>query len=201
MRVVSVFGVEPIRIGGTETFARELSLQLAQRGWESVLCFLSNPPDDVRQFLSLPNVTLEVLEDSISSNWESASGLARILRKYHPDILHLHFIGFLGLYPWIGKLLSVKKVFFTDQTSRPAGYVPHVAPMWKRLLVRLINMPVTKVTCVSDYGYRCMTSLGLLQNDRYEMIYNSVDLSRCSLIRFELHRFVNVTRSLPSAPS
>ena len=50
--------------------------------------------------------------------------------------------------------------------------------MWKRGLVRLINMPLTKVTCVSNYGYRCMTTLGLLPNDRYEMIYNSVDLSR-----------------------
>ena len=178
MRVVSVFGVEPIRIGGTETFARELSAQLNQRGWESVLCFLSEPPDEVRRFLDSPNVSIEVLEDSINSSWRSAKGLAKILWRYRPEILHLHFIGFLGVYPWIGELLSVKKVFFTDQTSRPAGYIPHEAPIWKRGLVRLINMPLTKVTCVSNYGYRCMTTLGLLPNDRYEMIYNSVDLSR-----------------------
>jgi glycosyltransferase involved in cell wall biosynthesis len=178
MRVVSVFGVEPIRIGGTETFARELSTQLERRGWESVLCFLSEPPGDVRKFLDSPNVSIEVLEDSINSSWKSAKGLASILRRYRPEILHLHFTGFLGVYPWIGKLLSVKKVFFTDQTSRPAGYIPHEAAMWKRGLVRLINMPLTKVTCVSNYGYRCMTTLGLLPKDRYEMIYNSVDLSR-----------------------
>src|SRR5712691_1863261 len=178
MRVISVFGVEPIRIGGTETFARELSSQLHQRGWESVLCFLSEPPDDVRRFLDLPNVSIEVLEDSINLNWKAASGLARILRRYRPEILHLHFTGFLGVYPWVGKLFSVNKVFFTDQTSRPAGYIPRWAPIWKRGLVRLINMPLTKVTCVSNYGYRCMTSLGLLPKDRYEMIYNSVDLSR-----------------------
>ena len=46
--------------------------------------------------------------------------------------------------------------------------------------MRAINLPLTKVTCVSDYGYRCMTSLGVLPDDRYEMIYNSVDLSRVS---------------------
>jgi glycosyltransferase involved in cell wall biosynthesis len=177
-RVVSVFGVDPIRIGGTETFARELSAQLQQRGWESVLCFLSEPPDDVRSFLDLPNVTIEVLEDSIDLNWKAAKGLARILRRYRPELLHLHFTGFLGVFPWVGKLCSVKKVFFTDQTSRPEGYVPRRAPIWKRGLVRVINMPLTKVTCVSNYGYRCMTTLGLLPDDRYEMIYNSVDLSR-----------------------
>lgn len=177
-RVVSVFGVDPIRIGGTETFARELSTQLQQRGWESVLCFLSEPPEDVRQFLSLPNVTIEVLENSIDLNWQAAKDLARILRRYRPEVLHLHFTGFLGVYPWVGRLCSVKKIFFTDQTSRPEGYVPRRAPVWKRGVVRLINFPLTKITCVSNYGYRCMTTLGLLPKDRFEMIYNSVDLSR-----------------------
>lgn len=41
--LVSIFEVEPLRIGGTETFARELSCQLAERGWKSVLCFQSEP--------------------------------------------------------------------------------------------------------------------------------------------------------------
>ena len=178
MRVVSVFGVDPIRIGGTETFARELSTQLQRRGFESVLCFLSEPPADVREFLTLPNVTIEVLADSIDLNWKAAKGLARILRRYRPEVLHLHFTGFLGVYPWVGRLCSVKKIFFTDQTSRPEGYVPQPAPIWKRGAVRLINLPLTKTTCVSNYGYRCLTTLGLLPKDRFEMIYNSVDLSR-----------------------
>ncbi|MEP6741363.1 MAG: glycosyltransferase family 4 protein [bacterium] len=176
--VVSVFGVEPIRIGGTETFARELSSQLSEHGWQSVLCFLAEPPEDVGRFLNLPNVSMEVLEDSIDLSWKSTRGLAGILRRYKPEILHLHFTGFLGIYPWVGRAFSTRKVFFTDQTSRPAGYVPHRAAFWKRALVRAINLPLTKVTCVSDYGYRCMTSLGVLPEDRFEMIYNSVDLSR-----------------------
>lgn len=178
MKVLSVFGVEPLRIGGTETFARELSLQLHDRGWQSILCFQSKPADDVRQFLEARNVTLEVLEDSIDLNWSAASGLWRILRRHQPEILHLHFTGFLGIYPWLGRLASTKKVFFTDQTSRPEGYVPGTAPVWKKALVRLINLPLDKVTCVSNYGYNCMTTLGVLPRDRYEMIYNSVDRSR-----------------------
>ncbi len=111
-------------------------------------------------------------------SWHAATGLARILRRHRPEILHLHFTGFLGVYPWVGRALSVKKVFFTDQTSRPAGYTPQRAAGWKRVLVRLINLPITKVTCVSNYGYQCMTSLDVLPKRRYEMIYNSVDLSR-----------------------
>jgi glycosyltransferase involved in cell wall biosynthesis len=34
------------------------------------------------------------------------------------------------------------------------------------------------VICVSKYGYRCITGLDLLPTERYELVYNGVDLSR-----------------------
>jgi len=176
--VVSVFGVQPLRIGGTETFARELSLQLGQRGWKSVLCFQSKPAEDVARFLDLPNVSLEVLEDSTGFNLTGTSELATLLRRHKPEILHLHFTGFVGLVPWLSTLLSIRKVFFTDHSSRPANYTPRRAPFWKRALVRLINYPITKVICVSKYGCHCMKTLDLLESDRYELVYNGVDLTR-----------------------
>ena len=176
--VMSVFGVEPFRIGGTETFARELSSQLAQAGWQSVLCFQSEPPADVRTFLERDNVTFEILRDSPQQSWKSLKDFVRAVRRHRPEILHLHFTGFLGLFPWLARLLSVKKIFFTDHTSRPAGYVPRRAPAWKRMLARSINAPITKVVCVSRYGYQCLTALDLLPADRYELVYNAVDLSR-----------------------
>ncbi len=178
--VVSVFGVEPRRIGGNENFARELSVQLAQNEWRSVLCFLTEPPADVRQYLSLPNVSIEILEDSLDGKLSAARKLGKILRAYKPEILHLHFVGFIGLFPWLGRLVSAERVFFTDQSSRPENYLASRAPLWKRMLVRLINWPLTKVICVSDYNYRCMTTLDILPASRFERIYNSVDLSRVS---------------------
>ena len=178
--IVSVFGVKPFRIGGTETFARELSLQLHQSGWKSVLCFLKEPPEDVRRFLSLPNVTLEVLENSTDLGLSATVALAGIIRHHKPQILHLHFTGFLGLYPWLARLMSVEKIFFTDHTSRPAGHVSRRAPWWKRALASVINRPINKVVCVSQYGQRCLTTLDLLPKARHELVYNAVDLSRVS---------------------
>ncbi|MDQ1729687.1 MAG: L-malate glycosyltransferase [Pyrinomonadaceae bacterium] len=178
--LVSVFGVKPVRIGGTETFARELSKQLGQAGWQSVLCFQAEPPEEVRRFLALPNVSLETLENSTDSNWTATKSLARILRRHQPEILHLHFTGFLGLYPWLARLCSVKKVFFTDHTSRPAGYEPRRAPSWKRVAARVINQPITKVICVSDFGRRCLTALDLLPEARHALVYNAVDRTRVS---------------------
>jgi glycosyltransferase involved in cell wall biosynthesis len=177
-KLVSVFGVKPLRIGGTETFARELSLQLGERGWQSVLCFLSEPTAEVRRFLDLPNISFEVLADSTDGGRAAHVDLAKIVRRHRPEILHLHFVSFLNLYSWGARLRSVSQVFFTDHHSRPAGYVRSRAPFWKRAAARLINLPLNKVICVSNYGYECMTSVDLLPRKRFEMIYNGVDLAR-----------------------
>src|SRR5882762_10080991 len=96
--VVSVFGVDPLRIGGTETFARELSRQLSETGRQSILCFLSQPTEQVKNFLQLPNVSLEVLAGSADFNIAASRNLVRILKRYQPEVLHLHFTGFLGVY-------------------------------------------------------------------------------------------------------
>ncbi|HBB87850.1 MAG TPA: hypothetical protein DC047_09565 [Blastocatellia bacterium] len=176
--LVSVFGIEPRRIGGTETFARELSLQLGERGWKSVLCFLSEPTEEVRRFLDLPNTSLGVYASVKDGSLKTGRNLAGITRDHRPEILHLHFTGFLNLYSWIARAQSVKKVFFTDHHSRSAGYVPARAPFWKRTAARCINGPLTKVISVSNYGYECMTAFDLLPRNRFQMIYNGVDLSR-----------------------
>lgn len=176
--LVSVFGVEPKRIGGTETFARELSLQLAANGWQSSLYFLSEPTEEVRSFLDLPNTSLSVYGNATDSSVKVGRKLAGIARDHRPEILHLHYTGFLNFYSWIARLQSVKKVFFTDHHSRQAGYVPGRAPLWKRGAARFINGPLTRVISVSKYGYECMTAFDLLPRSRFEMIYNGVDLTR-----------------------
>ena len=176
--LLSVFEHEPLRIGGTEMFGRELSCQLAERGWKSVLCFQSEPPEEVKRFLNLPNVSINVYAGPSDSTFKAGKGIARIIRAYRPDILHLHFFGFINPYSWIARVQSVKEVFFTDHHSRPSGYVATRAPLWKRAIGRVVNEPLTKVICVSNYGHVCMSSFGLLPRDRFQMIYNGVDLSR-----------------------
>jgi len=175
---VSVFGINPYRIGAVEIYCRELSAQLAERGWKSVLCFVAPPPPRVRRFLESSNVSFEVVGDSWKFSRKAVHDLADVLNRHRPRILHLYFTGFLSGFPWLARWYSVEEVFFTDQLSRPAGYVPATSALWKRLLVRGINHPVSKVICVSNYGYRCFTALDLLPKNRFEMIYNSVDLTR-----------------------
>ena len=178
--VVTVFGLAPRYIGGSENYARELSLQLAELGWQSVLCFLETPPPEVMRYLELPNVAIEVLEESDVSRPSLATmkALLSILRRHRARILHLHLVGFVGPYPWLARLGGVKRVFFTSHMSQVEGYVPSRAPLWKRLAVRAINWPLTSVVCVSDYNRRCLARLGVLPAPRLTRIYNGVDFSR-----------------------
>ncbi|MEO8129534.1 MAG: glycosyltransferase family 4 protein [Bryobacteraceae bacterium] len=176
--VVSVFGISPYRIGAFEIFARELSLQLGKLGWHSVLCYLTPPPEPVRQFLTLPNVTIEVIEDAWQLSRKATGQLYHVLKKHRPRILHLYFTGFLSAYPWLAKWLQVEKVYFTDQSSQPEGFVPSRAPLWKRAAMRVINGPMDGVISVSGYGYRNFTARDLLPKSRFHTIYNSVDIAR-----------------------
>lgn len=176
--LVSVFGVEPRRIGGTEMFARELSHQLGACGWQSVLCFLAEPTEEVRRFLELPNTSIGTYASATDGTLKTTRNLAGITNSHKPEILHLHYTGFLNLYSWMARLQSVKKIFFTDHHSRSAGYVAGRAPLWKRAAARFINRPITKVISVSKYGYECMIAFDLLPRSRFQMIYNGVDLAR-----------------------
>jgi glycosyltransferase involved in cell wall biosynthesis len=176
-RVVSVFGVNPSRIGGGEVFARALSSRLAGHGWESVLCYQSLPEGEVRKFLELPNVTFDVLQDAWTFAARPARHLAAILQRHPADILHLYFTGFLSPYPWVARFRGVGKVFFTDQGSHPEGYVATRRPAWKRLAARALNLPLHRVFCISDYNVDCMLRRDLIDAGRVTRIYNSVDLA------------------------
>jgi glycosyltransferase involved in cell wall biosynthesis len=177
--ILSLFGIMPKKIGGQEAFARELSVQLAKHSCHSVLCFADTPPEHVREYLALPNVTLEVLETPQRMVLSVLRNFGVILRRHKPDIVHLHYVGFLSWYPWLARLCGARRVYFTDHTSRPAFHVLRRAPLWKRILTRVINGPLTGVISVSDFGKRCMTALDVLPQDRFHLIYNSVDTSRC----------------------
>jgi len=178
--VVTVFGLTSRYIGGSENYARELSLQLARYGWKSVICFLAEPPPEVKKYLDLPNITIEVLENAADARprISTLKKLSKILKKHEARILHLHLVGFVGFYPWLARLHGVEKVFFTNHMSQPEGFVPVRSSLWKRVLVRIINWPISKVICVSEYNQRCLQAFDLLPRKKIAVIYNGVDFER-----------------------
>ena len=173
--LVSVFGVAPRRIGGTEMFARELSAQLGRLRLAAACCvFCPSRQKKFVAFLSCRTSALKCCQTRQTATGRRDEILARILKKHQPEILHLHFVSFLTLYPWVARFNSVRKVFFTDHHSRPAGHIPTRAPLWKQAAARIIGLPLSKVVCVSNYGYQCMTGVDLLPRKQVRD-----DLQRC----------------------
>ena len=186
--LVSVLGFEPFRIGGGETLAREISVQLGAKGWRNVLCFLSAPTDAVREYLSLPNVSIEVLPDAWKLAWAPTRGLARILARYRPEIVHLQFVGFISPYPWLAKWFGARQVYFTDQGSHPEGHVTKRGALWRRVGTRVANYPLDRVVCISDFVRAQWLLFDVLPARKFVRIYNSVDVSRQSGDGAELRR-------------
>lgn len=174
--VALLFGVQPIRIGGVEFFTRELARQLATHGCRLVAIFGGPPTPKVAEFLALPNLTIEVVPSLEFSNLRSLPAVSRILRRHRPSIFHYLFVDFIGPYPWLAKLHAVDQIFFTAQGSNPIDYVPRPSASWKRALARLINFPLNRTFCVSEYVRQCLVTQNLLPAGRFQRIYNAIPL-------------------------
>jgi glycosyltransferase involved in cell wall biosynthesis len=172
--VAAVFGIDPFRIGGVETYTRELARQLERRGAELVSVFSRPPQGEVAEYLRAPNLRVEAIPELETSMRGSVGPLAALLRKYRPRVLHFQFVNFVGAFPWVGKLCGAQQIFFTAQGSNPSGYKASRAPAWKRAAVRIINGPVSRVFCISDYTRRALADLDILPPDRFEVLYNAI---------------------------
>ncbi|NLS95782.1 MAG: glycosyltransferase family 4 protein [Planctomycetaceae bacterium] len=175
--VFSAFGVRANVVGGLQTFARELSAQLGEAGWESVLVFSSPPADEVAPLFELPNTYVESLDFSGSGTTRALRHTAGLLRKYRPAAAHFHLLDPIR-YPWLAKSLGVPNVYLTDHISRPEGYCGNSSPAWKRMAKRLAYAPVTKMIAVSDFVRDCRRREGVFAERRLARIYNGIDLSR-----------------------
>jgi glycosyltransferase involved in cell wall biosynthesis len=172
--VVAVFGVDPFRIGGVETYTRELARQLETRQVRLVAVFSKKPEGAVAEFLTAPNLTVEEIPALEASELKALPALASVLRRHRARILHFQFVSFVGLFPWVAKLCGVRQVFFTAQGSEPVGFQPRRSQFWKRMVVRVVNAPLDRVFCISDFVRRSLTGRDLLPSNRFRVVYNAI---------------------------
>jgi glycosyltransferase involved in cell wall biosynthesis len=179
--VLSVFALKAGRVGGIQLYARELSAQLADIGWKSLLVFSTPPAGAALNLFELPNTQVEVVEDSEKCEFRPIHKMVKLMAKARPRIVHLHFIDPWRPYLWLARWYGAERVFFTDHGSRPTGYVPSAVAVKGRLLRRLACLPLTKVICVSSYVSRCVQKELPLPGHRIKAVYNGIDISRAEV--------------------
>ena len=175
-----VFGVDPLRFGLAELLARETAVRLANAGWRTVLCFEREPRGEVRKRLEAPGVCFDTFPEADRLGVASIRNMTRLLGRYRPRVLHLQFTPFLSPYPWLARLFRVETVLFTDQGSRPEGFVPRRASLGKRMIGRFLAAPYLQVIGVSDYNCRRLIEAGYVRGGRVRRIYNGADSDRCA---------------------
>ncbi|MEO2048029.1 MAG: glycosyltransferase family 4 protein [Pirellulales bacterium] len=171
--VLSVFGLSPRRVGGTEVYARELSLQLLAKGWSSVLCFSENPTPEVEEYLKSRQTHIEVIPGIDKVNWTTFRALYALVGKYCPRILHIHYIPMLSPLPWLTRISTAQRIFYTEHTSHPENSKPRQAPRWKQAVARSLA-PWDGVFCGSQYGHSYLATQGYVPQKKIHTVYNSV---------------------------
>jgi glycosyltransferase involved in cell wall biosynthesis len=174
--LLSLFLLDPFKIGGMEVFARELSRQLGSEGWDSALCFNAKAKGKVRAFLELPNVRLYSLPER-STNLLHAGDFLECLRAVKPRIVHLHFTGIVSMLPWLAYCGGATKIFYTDHESRHAGGYKKL-PVYKRWAAQIITWPVTNQIAVSKHVSSRAETEGYISRKKLIQIYNGVDSTR-----------------------
>jgi glycosyltransferase involved in cell wall biosynthesis len=175
--VALIFGVQPLRVGGVERFTKELARQLETRGVRLVAVFSGLAQGDVATYLQAKNLTLISVPGLDEAQPPQAlRAVFGIVRRLRPQVLHLHFVRFIGPLPWMARLCGVRQVLFTAHGSDSPGFVPRRAALHKRLAVRLINAPLDCVTCVSEYSLGALLARDLLPAGRFHRIYNGIEI-------------------------
>ncbi|MEP7351639.1 MAG: glycosyltransferase family 4 protein [Acidobacteriota bacterium] len=172
--VVILFTINPFRIGGMEIFTRELARQLEPLHIRLVAVFSQFPKGVVAEFLTAPNLVIEAMPELDISERASIGPLYSLLRRYRPETLHLNFVGFVGPFPWVARACGVRRIFFTAHGSNATNQIARRAPTWKRLLVRVINAPLTRAFCVSRYSRQFLVELDVLPAERFQVLYNGI---------------------------
>jgi len=170
-----VVGITPNKIGGVETFLRELAISMDKCGWRLVLCFVAKPTQLVREFLNLPNVDLEVFSSVPKAYFHRIRTLAFLLRRYKPKVFVYAFDGILRFYPWLARVGGVKDIYYNDRSSRTTV---KSRALWKRAVARIITKPVRGVVAISRYVREAAAAEGFIPAKRVRVIINGVDLAK-----------------------
>ena len=167
-----------------------------ERGWQSVLGFEGNPHPVVSDYLQIPNVTIQEIPSLTTGGLKTLVKIRKLIRDCRPDIVHLHYTGFVTLFPWLAKLSGTTNVFLTNHASYSEGFQPRRASLPKRIVARLINAPLSGVVCPSEFGRRCLTKTETLAQQRYRVIYNGTNLTDLATVQ-ELSRKFRARYNIP----
>ena len=174
--VVTVLDYPPILRKSWETFLLRFTTALNERGWRSIFVFSGEPvawfADELKKLDALYFVANFPL-----AHTEYAK-LYRILKAYHPHVIHTHFLSTFNVWPYLLKLrLGARVLIVNDHSSRTITNKGLLEPLaWIR--GKVFGTLIDKLIPVADHCARRDAERAYLPAHKIQRIYNGVEISR-----------------------
>lgn len=174
-RLMFVLGLAPVKIGGMEKFLRLFTQNVDRRGYDTVLCFDGPVADVFRASVDFPFCTIESVDHQGDLGFSAAGALWRVLRKHRPQQFIYVFHGVMRCFPWLAKLSGARGITFFDQSSRPPEFQAKPLALPKRIVGRILTLPLDLIVSVTEFTQRTGISLGLTSAPGV-VVFNGVEL-------------------------
>lgn len=173
--VLFFIAIFPDKIGGMELFARQLAIELGNRGRSITFCFSTAPSESANPLFDLPNTQLVYLKQQKGFNLSTARNLWGLIRRVRPTTVVYSFGSIVSPLPWICRLAGIKCAIYNDHASRVPGGRSFGTAM--RFAARCLTQPINSVIAVSEFV--ASSSINeKLHNAPTVTILNGVDLVR-----------------------
>jgi glycosyltransferase involved in cell wall biosynthesis len=175
-KVMSVLNLRPRKLGSFEEYTIALSRTLTERGGQSILVFKDLPPDSLRPYYTDVQAILETKPFEPFGR-ESAWELWKLLQKYKPDVVHLHFVNMLSLDVLVASIYPGVKVVFSEHASDVPKH--RAWPKWQLLRAskRLFSSAIDQVVAPSDYVNGRLVLEGV-RAGKVKTVHNGVNVGR-----------------------
>lgn len=144
--VLHVMGMDSSKYGGIERFNVELSKALREKGFKGVFVYEEEPANHAFvDDLDVAGGEIVVL-NSRKNKWRFCKGFVKLLRKYHPVLVHAHFTKARFYALPIAYLMGIKRLYFTIHSRMvPKNEIKIHTRLWYNWANK-----VAKVVAVSD---------------------------------------------------
>ena len=196
-----MMALHPCKFGSMEEAIVLLSRAICEAGGRSIVVFKSAVPPALQPFYQVTGTTTEVLASSSRGGTRVAfyRGLFRLIRKYRPDVVHVHFHEQFSILPVLLAMAGVPRVVFTDHYR-----VPSQLSSPTRLQLRLWNLLVppvfgTTLLAVSDHVKRTLIRDYKVSPRRVRTVRNGVNPQRFRPGTAEDKQKLRAAHQLPTA--
>jgi len=177
MTILNLIDLWPRKFGGFEEYFLILSLALARRKYKSVLGFSELPPPWLLEKYQDAGSSVERV--NLNGPRPSRREMLRdVIQKHRVDILHGTFLSVFSLDTVAMKRLGVRKVIFSDQTSRTpvirCWFRDGMARMKNRILCHWID----RIIADAEYVKNDLITKSWVDPSKIDVVYNGVNTER-----------------------